>query len=461
MKSSVTTLEGNKVRLSVEVPESEFDVEVEKAFKKIGSEVKLPGFRKGKVPRKVLEARFGKDIARSQALEDSIPNLFIDAIKTTEIDMIGRPEYEITGGEETGDVTFDVVIETRPEVEIADYEGLKVEVGSVEPDEEAINKRLQVVAEQFSELEPVERECKDGDIVLMDITATHNGEVIEGLTAKGYSFQVGSVFPIAEVNRQLIGVKGGESLQFSSEHPTSDGDIDFVIDVSAVQENVVPELTEEMVKNGTTYDSIEEFQQEVEAELRFENLKRISTQWREHAGDALASKVDIDIPESLIEIEVEDRLKALSRRLQANGMDLQRYFQITGQDPEAFVKELNEPAVLAVKLDLALRALAKAEGITVGDDELETEFEEIAKGTKMSAAEIKAEVNTPNQLMMVRTDIVKRRAAEWFFEHIVISDDDGNVLDLEALEEELKTLEQAREAAEREALEASANSEEE
>lgn len=461
MKSSVTTLDGNKVRLSVEVPESEFDVEVEKAFKKIGSEVKLPGFRKGKAPRKVLEARFGKDLARSQALEDAIPHLFVDAIKTTEVDMIGRPEYEITGGQESGDVTFDVTIETRPEANLKEYKGLKVDAGSVEPTEEDIKERFKAVAQQFAELESVERECKDGDIVLMDIAATHNGEEIEGLTAKDYSFKVGTVFPIAEVNRQLIGVKGGETLEFTSEHPVQDGDIEFVINVTKVQEEVVPELTEEMVKNATTHSSIEEYRKEVVDELRYENLSRVVRGWRELAGDKLAEQIDLEAPEALVEMEIEDRIQALSRRLQSNGMDLKRYFELTGQDPDAFVEQLSEPANIAVKLDLALRALAKAENITVDEAAIDEEFEQIAKSTSMSAEEIRAEINTPNQLMMVRADITKRKAAEWLFENIEILDGDGNVLDVEALEEELKELEVQRQAAERAAMEASANSEEE
>jgi len=188
VKTSVEPLEGNKVKVSVEVDEREFDKAIDTAFKKLSREVRIPGFRPGKAPRRVLEARLGAEVGRSQALNDSIPEFYADAVKEHEVDVIAAPELELTGGEESGPVAFEAVVEVRPVVQVPGYGSLRVTIESIEPDEEEIAAQLERLRTQFGELTDVERPAAEGDFVTIDIAGSQDGEPIAQLTAEDYLY---------------------------------------------------------------------------------------------------------------------------------------------------------------------------------------------------------------------------------------------------------------------------------
>ncbi|MEM7092376.1 MAG: trigger factor [Actinomycetota bacterium] len=436
MKTTVEELEDDRVKLSVEVGADEFEVEVDKAFKKIAKEVRMPGFRKGKVPRPVLEARFGSGVARGQALEDSIPQYFMDALSEVEVDIISPPEYEITAGEEEGDLAFDAVVQIRPTVEVSGYEGMTIEVPSLEPSDEDIDARVDSFRSQFGELESVERAAADGDTVTMDIATTYDGESVEGLTADDYSYRVGSGGLVAELDDNLLGAEIDAALAFEAPHPApdEDGDLSFEITIKDIQEMVLPELTDELVSDASDFETVDDFRSDVIEKLREQRLDQARTMWQDESASKLGELVDLDPPESLIDTEVRNRVEDMAQRLAQSGIAFEQYLQMMGQDIEGLLDQMREPAVAGVKVDMGLRALAAAEGLEATDEDVDAEFESLAENTGIPIDNLREQIATPNQLMLFRADISKRKAADWLLENVDVVDEDGNPVDKEALQ---------------------------
>lgn len=438
MNSTVETLDDNRVKLSIHVDAAEFEAEVDKAFKKIARDVRLPGFRPGKVPRRVLEAKFGSGIARGQALEDSIPDFFMAALSEHEVDIINAPDYEIVSGEEEGPLHFDATVDIRPAVSIGGYDSLKVEIPSPEPTEEEIAEQVDSFLGQFAELATVERTADDEDTVTIDITTTHDGEEIEGLTANDYSYKVGTGAPVAELDDNLRGAKTGDILEFDADHPDpdEDGQLSFRILVKDVQERVLPELSDEIVSDATEFATADEFHSDLVERMTTAKNTQAHNLWRERAAEALGRLVTDDPPEPLVDTEVRNRVEDMAQRLAQSGIQFEQYLQMTGQSVEDMLEQMREPAVESVKVDLALRALATAEGLEASDDDLESEFSQLSEGTGMSIDDLRKQISTPNQLMLMKADISKRNAADWLLERVEVVDEDGNAIDTAALEPE-------------------------
>jgi len=437
VKSTVEELDDNKIKLSVEVEAEVFEVEVEKAFKKIGKDVRLPGFRKGKVPRKVLEARFGNGMARGQALEDSIPDFFLKALGEHEIDMISPPEYDVTSGLEEGDLLFDAVVQVRPTIEISGYDSIKVEIPAPQPTDEEIQERIDSFLGQFGELASVERAAEDGDTVTVDISTKQNGDEVEGLTANDYSYKVGSGGLVPELDENLRGASVGDSLEFDADHPDPEEDdkLDFVIEVKDIQEEVLPELDDEVVANATDFETADEWKADLVEQMTLGKAQHSNNLWREKAAEELGTLVSDDPPTALVDTEVRNRVEDMARRLQQSGIGLEQYMQMTGQSVEDVFEQMREPAVESVKVDQALRALAAAEGLEAVDADLDKEFEELAEGTGLPIEDLKTQISTKNQLMLMKADISKRNAVEWLLDRVEVVDEDGNSIDKDALEE--------------------------
>ena len=436
MKTSVETLEGNKVRLSVEVDEDEFEAAVDSAFKRIANEIKIPGFRPGRAPRKLLEARLGTGVAREEALREALPGYYADAVRAHEVDVIAAPEIDITDGEESGPVAFDAVVEVRPQITLEGYTDLEVEIPSPVPSEEEIDAQIERLRDQFGELETVDRPAREGDHVRIDIAGSVGGEAVEGLTADDYLYPVGSSGIVPEIDEQLTGAKVGDILEFDAAHPDpdEDGDLHFRVLVKEVKEKVLPEVNDEWVNEASEFDTV--------VELRADYLDRMTRVRSAQAvmaaqartAEALAGLVDLELPEALVTAEMQEQLQNLAMRLQAQGMDLDQYAAITGQEPESMVAELREGAIQAVKIDLGLRAIADAEGFEVTDEDLDEEYERLAERFSEPVEDLRHQFEHHAGTAGLRADLRKRAALEWLVEQVALVDGEGNPVDRAALE---------------------------
>jgi trigger factor len=438
MKSTVEPLEGNKVKLSIEVDESEFDKAIDAAFRKIAREVRIPGFRPGKAPRKILEARLGADVARGQALQDALPEFYVDAVREHDVDVISAPEIEITAGEEEGAVAFDAVVEVRPRIDVPGYGGLRVEVPRPTATDEEIDAQVDRLREQFAELAEVDRAARDGDVVTIGINGAeasgeNAGEPVPGLQADDYAYRIGAGSIAAELDAQLIGAKIGDALAFDGELAGTGRSVSFKVLVKKVQERVLPEVTDEWANEVSEFDTIQELRDDLAGRLG--NVRRLqaSLAMRDKAVEALVQLVEDEAPEPLVQREMRSRLEDLSMRLSAQGMSADDYLGATGRTQEQLVAELKEAGVQAVKADLALRAVADAEALEVDDEEVDAEIEALAARMRQKPEKVRRQLERNDQISAIRSDLRSRKALEWILEHVEIVDPDGQPIDRDDL----------------------------
>ncbi|MBV8561053.1 MAG: trigger factor [Acidimicrobiia bacterium] len=429
MQSSVEPLEGNKVKVSVEVDEVEFDKAIDAAFRKIARETRIPGFRPGKAPRRILETRLGTDVAREEALRDSLPDYYLKAIVEQGVDAIAPPDVEITSGRDSGPVQFEAVVEVRPQVSVAGYQGLRVTVPSPEVSSEEIDRQLDRLREQFGELQTVSRPARDGDHVLIDLSGYRHSEQIEGLTADDFLYELGSGSVVAELDDELRGKQAGDILKFTASVPGQDEEVGFQVLVKEVKEKLLPEVTDEWASDASEFDTVDALRDDIRTRLGA--VKKMQTQLsvRSQAVDALVELVGEEIPEPLVDEEMQRRLHELSHRLEAQGADLAQYLQATGQTAEEFQTNLREAGVAAVKADLALRAVADAEGLEATDEEVDAEIDRIAQAAGQKPAAVRKQLDRNDQLPAVRSDIRKGKALAWLTEHVEIADEEGQIID--------------------------------
>lgn len=436
MRSTVEPLEGNKVKLSIEVEAGEFEKDVDAAFKKIAKEVSIKGFRPGKAPRKVIETRIGPLAGREQAMQDSLPQYYSDAVIEHDVDVIAPPEIEVTGGQESGAVSFDAVVEVRPSIEVPGYGGISVTIDRPAVDEEQLTAQIDRMRELDATLADVDRPVQDGDTVTIDIAGTLDGEAQAGLTAEGYSYTVGSGAITPEVDEQLAGAKAGDVLEFGATHPDpeEERELQFRVEVGSVQEKVLPELTDEWASGASEFDTVDALRASLADRMLRVRRAQASMAYREKVGEALAELVTDEVPEAMVANEMQERLQDLSMRVQAQGMRLEQYLMMTGADPETFSQELKESATSGVKVDLALRAVAEAEGLDCTDEDLADELEGVAQRVGEDASVVQERLERAGQISAVRSDIKKRKALEWLLDRAEVLDADGAAIDRSELE---------------------------
>lgn len=431
MKSTAEPLEGNKVKLSIEVDEHEFEAAVDAVVRKLAREVRIPGFRPGKAPRRLLEARMGKESLRQEAMRESVPEFYARALRESDVDAIAPPDIDITGGEDAGPLQFDAVVEVRPRVSVAGYQGLQVTVPSVDVTDEDISRQIDRLRQPYGELNTVERAAGEGDHVSINITGSQDGEAVDQLTADDFLYEVGSGGVVPELDEQLTGAKTGDILEFAA--AMGEQEFTFKVLVKEVKELVLPDVTDEWAQEASEFDTVKELEDDLRTRMATVKKVQASMAIRDAAIEALTELVTDDPPEPLVNAEMERRLHDLAHRLQAQGATIAQYLEATGQDQEAFVAELRANAAQGVKADLALRALAEEEGIEVTDDDVDTEIGRLAEQMEQTPAQIRAQLERSEQLPAVRSDIRKAKALAWLVEHVEVVDVDGNTVDRAAL----------------------------
>jgi trigger factor len=438
VKSVVEPLEGNKVKLSITVDADEFEPAIDAAWKAIAQEVRIPGFRTGKVPRKVLETRIEPGYARSEALQQALPDYYVRAVREHDVDVIAQPEIDITAGQDDGDVSFDAVVEIRPEITIRGYEDLTIEVPSPAVSDEDVDAQIDRIRGQYGEIVAVERPAAAGDYVSIDIAGTRDGEEVEGLTAEDYLYEVGAGSIVPELDEQLEGAAAGDELEFDADHPdpAEDEQVHFSVTVKEVKERVLPDLTDEWVADATEFSTIEELRADVATRTAAVKKSQASMALQSKLGDALVELVIDEVPEALVGTEMRSRLEDLVHRLSHQGITLEQYLQFTNTPAEQFTADLRETAVGSAKVDLALRAIAAAEGLLPSDEELDEEIEKIAAQLDVDAELARRQLEENDQLGSVRSDLGNRAALRWLTERVTIVDEEGNPVSRDELEVE-------------------------
>jgi trigger factor len=432
MKATVEPLEGNKVKLSVEVEEPEFDKAVDAALRKVAREVRIPGFRPGKAPRKLIEARMGREGVRQEALREALPEYYAEALRQTEVDAIAPPEIDITSGQDEGPLAFDAVVEVRPQVNLVGYQGLQVTVPSPVVTDDELQKQIDRLRTPFGELKQVDRPIQDGDHVTIDLKGERDGEPVPGMSAEDYLYEVGTETLVPGADDQLRGASKGDTVTFDSPFGEVDGEEQTVaisLVVKDVKEMILPEVTDEWAGEASEFETVAELEADLRKRMGMVKKVQANMAVRDEAVKALADLVEDEVPEPLVNSEMERRLHDLAHRLEAQGATIQQYLEATGQGQSQLVDDLRSTATDAVKADLALRALAEAESLEVTDDDLELEIAQLADRMQQPAGAVRAQLEAAGQMPAVRSDIRKAKALEWLMEHVEIVDEEGKAID--------------------------------
>ncbi len=434
MNSSLQEVEGNKVKLSITIDETEFDRDIDRAFRKIAKEVRLPGFRAGKVPRRVLEARIGLAPAREQALNDAIPQYLAKAVREHEVDVIETSDVEITSGREDGPVAFDATLEVRPEVNVPGYGGLRVELPAISVTDAEVEAEVASELKRFGTLGDVDRPAAVGDYVVIDLAATRDDEPVPGLNADDWSYEIGQGWVSDDFDDQLVGVTPGDERSFSTTPKGTDEPIDVTIKVSRVQELVAPELTDDWVaENLGEHDTVVGWTDAVRRRLTETKLQRSRGELIGRTTAELVKLTDVEPPTALVNTDLRRRVEGTARQMAARGIDIEQFLSATGQDANAFVEQLRPESEQAVRLDLALRAVAAAESIDAADDDLDAEYQRIAMQTGQKMARVRDAFESGAGDLEVRAQIRKSKALDWLLHNVEFVDPDGNTLDRDEL----------------------------
>jgi trigger factor len=430
VKATVEPLEGNKVKVSVEVDEQEFESAVDAAFKKIAREVKIPGFRPGKAPRRVLESHIGAGAGRAQALNDSLPEFYSEAIISNDVDVIAPPDIEITGGTDTGVVTFDAVVEIRPVITVEGYADISVEIPAPVATDAEIEEQLERFRNQYATLEVVERVADEGDFVTIDIEGSQNGEVLDGLVASAYLYEVGSAGIVPELDEQLNGVAAGDSLSFEAAHPNGEDEdpLHFEVTVTEVKGKALPDLDDAFAAEASEFETLADWRDDLIARMSEVRKAQAQMAVREKVGEALAELVTDDLPEPLVAVEMNERLQDMAMRLQAQGLTLEQWLQFSGTETDQFLDDLKTTAERSARVDLALRAIAVAESIEVLEEDLETEFAAVSVRVEQPTDVVRTQLTEAGHVPALKVDIAKRKSLDWLTERVAIVDEDGNTI---------------------------------
>jgi trigger factor len=428
MRATAEAVEGSKVRLSVQVEESEVDDALEATVKKLSREVRVPGFRPGKVPRRVLEARLGgAGSLRSEALREALPEFYARAIAETEVDPIAPPDIDITAGEESGGIEFDAVVQVRPSVAIPGYAGLQVTVPSLKVPDDQVDAQVDRLREHDGELVEVSRKARDKDNVTINLHAkTDTGEEVVG--ADDFLYEIGSGTIAPELDAQLRGAKTGDVLAFHAAIPArGDEALAFSVLVKDVKEKHLPEPTDEWVAENSEFETLAQLRTDIAERLSQMRLMEARFAWRENSMGALVELVDDgEVPQVLIDDELRSRVHDLGHRLEQQGLTIDQFLGATGRDADALLAELRLDALRGVKADLALRALADAEDIQVNEAELDEQLAASAERLDMTTAVLRSQLDRSGRIGEVRSEQRKAKALTWLLDHVQLVDEDGN-----------------------------------
>ncbi|CAN5216665.1 trigger factor [soil metagenome] len=443
MKSTVETLSPTRVRLAVEVPFDELKPSFDAAYKKIGAQVKVPGFRPGKVPGRILEQRFGRPAILEQVINDAIPKAYGEAIRDNEVRVLGQPEIEVTNIEDGAAVSFTAEVDVRPEITLPDTAALAVTVDDIVVPEDEIDEQVGLLRERFATLTGVERAAQDGDYVSIDLDATVDGEPVEGGSTTGLSHEVGSGGLLDGLDEALVGMSAGDSTTFQTELPAGDAEgatADVAVTVRSVKAKDLPELDDEFAQTASEFDTLDELRTDVRTRLERVKAMQQGGQARDRLVETLIEAVDVPLPESVVASEVEWRQHAIDHQLEQSGLTMADYLSAEARSEEELQAELRGNAEKAVASQLILETYADQHEIGVSNDDLMQHIVMQAQRYGVKPEEYAQQMSESGQISAVVADIRRNNALAVLLEATTVTDASGRPVDLAALRPKPETV---------------------
>jgi trigger factor len=424
MQTTVENTEKHTVKLTVEIPPDEYSKELDATYRSIANQVKVPGFRKGKVPKRIIDAQIGRDVVRDEFLEHAVPQYYRQAVSEEDLAPIADPEIDLDAFADDAPLVFTAVVEIRPRLELTEdeYSGLAVTKPSTEVAEQDIDEWIGRLRERFAELEPAERPAIEGDFVTIDVKAIAEGEEVDGLTRTDYMYFVGSGEFGAALDTELLGTKAGEILKISEEMGPGAGEAlrgkaaDLTVLVKDVKARRLPEVDDDFAKTASEFDSIEELREDLRTRLGEMKEREVTAAVRDRVLDAMVDSIDVEIPETLIVDETEHRVEHAKERAERAGLTIEDLLEAQGWDEDRLREDSRDHAIRAIKADLALEGVARAEKIEVTADELGAEIASLAGAYDRDAKELAKQLERSGQIVTLAGDIIRGKALDLLVE---------------------------------------------
>ncbi|HEX3898176.1 MAG TPA: trigger factor [Mycobacteriales bacterium] len=436
MKSAVETLGPTRVKLTVEVPFDELEPALTAAYRKIGQQVRIKGFRPGKVPARLIDQHVGRGAVLEEAVNESLPTFYSNAVREQELEILGHPEIEVTNFADGDQLAFTAEVDVRPEIELPDYDGLPISVEDADVDEADVEQQLEGLRDRFATLAGVERAVASGDFVSIDLAAVLDGKPVEDASANNLSYEVGSDALVSGLDDAVIGLAAGESKDFDTQlRSGEDGGeaATATVTVRAVKEKQVPELDDDFAQTASEFDTIDELRADVRD--RFARVKALTqgVQAREKVLETLLEKIEVPVPEHVLHDEVHYRQGELESQLEAAGITKDDYAKAEDTTPEAIDSELEENAAKAIRSQFILDAIAKKEEVGVDESDLTEEIVRRAARSGMRADAYAQQIVNAGALGSLMSDILRGKALAMVMERAKITDASGRPVDLDQL----------------------------
>ncbi|MDN6259204.1 MAG: trigger factor, partial [Corynebacterium sp.] len=373
MKSSVEQLSATRAKLTVEVPFEELKPEFDSAYKSLAQQVSLPGFRKGKVPAKILEARLGRGSILNEVLNEMLPSRYSQAVEENDVKALGQPEIDIAELEDNDHVTFTAEVDVRPEIEVPDFADLSVEVDALEADEESVESELTNLRARFGTLKAVERAVQDGDFVSIDLDASVDGETVDEASSEGLSYEVGTASLVEGLDAALTGLSEGESKEFTTtlvagEH--ADSEAQATVTVKSVKERELPELDDDFAQLASEFDTLDELKDSLKSQVEEQLKGQQAAAIRDKVLEAALEKTEVALPESVVKEQVDGQIQQLVSQFGGDEAVFEQMLAAQDITREKFEEDAREGAEDSVRTQLFLDALADIEKPEVSQQEL-------------------------------------------------------------------------------------------
>jgi trigger factor len=436
VKTDVEELSPTRVRLTVEVPFEELKPNLDHAYREVGRQVRVPGFRPGRVPPRVIDQRVGRGAVLEHAVNDAVPELYGKALQEHEMFALGQPEVEITKLDDGKELTFTAEVDVRPKFDLPDIDGLPVTVDDADVTDEQVDEYLGALRERFASLKGTDRPVEAGDYVSIDLSASVDGNPVEDAQASGLSYEVGSGSMLDGLDEALPGMSSGDTKTFRTElagGQYAGQEADVTVTVHSVKVKELPDLDDEFAQAASEFDTLDELRSATTAQLTAMRRGSQAEQARERALDAVLGQLDLPLPETLVREETELRERALDDRLRRSGLDREAYLEAAGTTEEELDEQFDTDARRSVKAGFVLDKLAQAEELGVDQNELSAYVTEQAYRMGVAPDRLAKELTDRGQLGSVVNDILRSKAMTLLSERAAIKDESGRTVDLAAL----------------------------
>lgn len=424
LQTTTEQLEKDRVKLRVEVPEAALKPAMDAAYRKWANEIRIPGFRKGKVPRQMIDARVGAETVREEALREALPQLYREAMQAEDLEAIAPPEIDVVEFEVGSPIVFEATVDIRPEIALPELSALEVEAPPSEVTDEDLDEQIERLRDRFAELEPVGRHAQRGDHVLIDLKGYQNDELVEGLTAPDFLYEVGSRTGPAKLDEELEGTRPGEILKFTDQvhihrddephhDHSSTEEVSFTVLVKEVKAKKLPTVDDDFAKTVGEFESLEDLREDLRARLATVKERMSEDELRNRALTVLVDASDLEPPEKLVESEFEHRLQHLEEDLKRAGLTLDSYGSQVQLTELEIRRDLREQAARSVKAELLLEEIARQQSIDVSEEELGREISLAAAQAQRDPKEVAQNLVDSGRVGAVAADIMRRKALDY------------------------------------------------